>query len=342
VKAIILVGGEGTRMRPLTYTAPKQMLPVVGVSMLERVTAHLASHGVTEAVLSLGYLPDLFIAAFPSFEVAGVPVSYAVEPEPLDTAGAIRFAARHGHVDSTFVVVNADVITDFDISTLIDFHRTSDAEATIALHPVEDPSSFGVVPTDPDGRVIEFVEKPPRDSAPTNEINAGIYVMETTVLDRIKPDVRVSVERETFPALAADGTLYARSEESYWLDAGTPAAYLVAHADILSGRRAAPVEPPVVGGSWIHDDAEVDPDSTVIASSVDRGCRVGEGASIESSVLMPGASVEPGARVEGSILGPGAIVRSGAVLAATCVVGADEVVDADARLSGDVRLGGPR
>jgi mannose-1-phosphate guanylyltransferase len=341
VKAIILVGGEGTRLRPLTYSAPKQLLPVLGMTMLERVTGHLARHGVTEAILSLGYLPDLFVVAFPSSTVAGVPVSYAVEPEPLDTAGAIRFAALHGGVDSTFIVVNADVITDFDITSLVDFHRLRAAEATIALHPVLDPSRFGVVPTDDTGRVIEFVEKPPRESAPTNEINAGIYVMEPSVIDRIKPNVRVSVERETFPAMAADGNLYALSQDAYWLDAGTPEAYLLAHGDILSGRREADVSPVIVAGSWIHDDAEVDPAATVMGSSVERGCRVGRGALVEASVLMAGASVEPGARVSGSILGPRSIVRSGAVLGPTCVVGADYIVPSDARLSGDVRLGGP-
>src|SRR5580698_7381353 len=229
MKAVVLVGGEGTRLRPLTLTAPKQMLPIVGVPMIERVLGHLASHGVDEAVLSLGYLPDAFMKAYPEGAVDGVHLTYAVEPEPLDTAGAVRFAATFGAVDETFVVVNGDVLTDLDLSALIEFHRARDAEGTIALHPVADPSAFGVVPTDEVGRVTAFVEKPPRDEAPTNEINAGTYVLEPSVLARIPEGGRVSIERETFPAMVRDGGLFARSDDSYWLDTGTPAAYLQAH-----------------------------------------------------------------------------------------------------------------
>ena len=185
MKAVVLVGGEGTRLRPLTLTTPKQMLPVVGVPMLERVLGHLARHGVDEAVLSLGYLPDAFLEAYPDGRAAGVSLAYAVEPEPLDTAGAIRFAATSAGVDDTFVVVNGDVLTDLDLTGLVAFHRRAGAQGTIALHPVADPSAFGVVPTDADGRVTAFVEKPPRGEAPTNQINAGTYVLEPSVLKRI-------------------------------------------------------------------------------------------------------------------------------------------------------------
>ena len=163
VKAIVLLGGQGTRLRPLTYTTPKQLLPVVEVPMLERVLAHLRAHGVDEAVLSLGYRPDAFFAAYPDHEAAGVRLDYAVEPEPLDTAGAIAFAAGHAGIDETFLVVNGDVLTDVDTSALVAFHRSHGASATIHLKAVDDPTRFGVVPTDADGRVIEFVEKPPAD-----------------------------------------------------------------------------------------------------------------------------------------------------------------------------------
>ena len=205
VRAVVLVGGEGTRLRPLTLTVPKQMLPVVEQPMIERVIGHLADHGIDEAVLSLGYRPDAFIDAYPAGTIAGVRLIYAVEPTPLDTAGAIRFAAEQGAVDETFVVVNGDVLTDSDISELIDFHRRRGAEATISLTPVDDPSSFGVVPTDDQGRVEAFIEKPPRDEAPTNLINAGTYVLEPSVLGRIPDDRPVSIERETFPAIVEAG-----------------------------------------------------------------------------------------------------------------------------------------
>ena len=191
MKAVVLVGGEGTRLRPLTLTSPKQMLPIVGVPMIERVLGQLAAHGVDEAVLSLGYLPDAFMQAYPQDRAAGVRLTYAIEPEPLDTAGAVRFAAAFAGIAETFVVVNGDVLTDLDLTGLVAFHREREAEGTIALHPVADPSAFGVVPTDSEGRVTAFVEKPPRDEAPTNEINAGTYVLEASVLERIPEGGRV-------------------------------------------------------------------------------------------------------------------------------------------------------
>ena len=192
MRAVVLVGGFGTRLRPLTLTTPKQMLPLGHRPMIEWVVGHLADHGVDEAILSLGYKPDAFIEAFPDDLCNGVRITYAVEPEPLDTAGAIRFAALEAGIDDTFIVVNGDVLTDLDVDALVRFHRASGAEGTIHLTPVEDPSMFGVVPTDDDGRVIAFIEKPPRDEAPTNRINAGTYVLEPSVLDRIAGDRRVS------------------------------------------------------------------------------------------------------------------------------------------------------
>ena len=185
MKAVVLVGGEGTRLRPLTFTTPKQMLPVAGRPMIERVLAHLAAHGVDEAVLSLGYRPDAFMRAYPEGTAAGVKLVYAVEEQPLDTAGAIRFAAYEAGLVETFVVVNGDVLTELDVSALVQQHHETAAQATIALTPVEDPSAFGVVPTDETGRVTAFIEKPAPGEAPTNLINAGTYVFEPTVLDRI-------------------------------------------------------------------------------------------------------------------------------------------------------------
>ena len=248
MKAVVLVGGEGTRLRPLTLSSPKQMLPIVGVPMIERVLGQLAAHGVDEAVLSLGYLPDAFLEAYPDGRAAGISLTYAVEPEPLDTAGAVRFAAAFAGIEETFVVVNGDVLTDLDLTGLIAFHRRRGAEGTIALHPVADPSAFGVVPTDSEGRVLAFVEKPPRDEAPTNEINAGTYVLEPSVLDRIPEGGRVSIERETFPAMVRDGRLFARSDDRYWLDTGTPSAYLEANFDYLE-QKARPTRRPGPHGS---------------------------------------------------------------------------------------------
>ncbi len=206
MRAVVLVGGFGTRLRPLTAHTPKQMLPIVDRPMIERVVARLADHGVTDAVLSLGYRPDAFLEAYPDDTCAGVALHYAVEPEPLDTAGAIRFAALDGGIEDTFVVVNGDVLTDLDVGALWAFHQRTGAEGTIALTPVDDPSRYGVVPIDDDGRVEAFVEKPPPGTAPTNWINAGTYVLEPSVLDRIPAGRRVSIERATFPEMVADGS----------------------------------------------------------------------------------------------------------------------------------------
>ncbi len=324
----------------MTFETPKQMLPLVGTPMIECVFESLASHGVTEAVLSLGYLPESFMQAYPRNAIAGVKVTYAVEPEPLDTAGAIRFAAEFAGIDETFLVVNGDVLTDLDITRLLRFHREKGAEATIALHPVDDPSRFGVVPTTPEGQVVAFVEKPPRDEAPTNLINAGTYIFEPSVLARIAPVGRVSVERETFPALAADGVLYALADESYWLDTGTPQAFIRANVDLLRGRNHVHQFAGVTNESWVHPSATVDPTATVINSVIDRGCVVGRNAVLNEAILMPGAVVQADADISSSIIGPGAVIGSASVLGAICVVGANEHVAPNSELSGDVRLGG--
>jgi mannose-1-phosphate guanylyltransferase len=340
LQSIILVGGKGTRLRPLTYETPKQMLPLVGVPMIECVLEALARHGVTDAVLSLGYLPDRFTEAYPSNLISGVRVTYAVEQEPLDTAGAIRFASTFADVGETFLVVNGDVVTDLDVTRLLNFHRESGAEVTIALHPVEDPSHFGVVPTAEDGRVLEFVEKPPPGEAPTNLINAGTYVFEPRALDRIAPTGPVSIERVTFPALAAANALYALSDDGYWLDTGTPQLYLQANVDVLKGRNHQHNFQGVVDGSWRSPSATIDASATLRHSVVDRECVVGADVILEDSVLLPGAVVQSGCEIRSSIIGPEAVIGTSSILGPTCVVGAKEHVASDSRLSGDVRLGG--
>jgi mannose-1-phosphate guanylyltransferase len=357
VRAVVLVGGEGTRLRPLTLTVPKQMLPVVEQPMIERVVGHLADHGIDEAVLSLGYRPDAFINAYPSGSIDGVRVSYAVEPTPLDTAGAIRFAAKHAGIDETFVVVNGDVLTDSDISELIAFHRLRGAEATISLTPVEDPSSFGVVVTDAEGRVEAFIEKPPRDEVPTNLINAGTYVMEPSVLTRIPSDRRVSVERETFPAMVEAGSLFALGSQAYWLDTGTPDAYLRAHRDLLVGRRLGPpspgavLDPSIGSGVWRIGDVDVQ-SSSVTRSLLGRGASIAsdvvvedsvvgadavieEGASVIGSVLLPGSRVASKATVERSVVGPGAIVGQRCVIHGLSVIGAGAVTASGTVIDGE-------
>ena len=315
MRAVVLVGGFGTRLRPLTLHTPKQMLPVVNRPMIERVVEHLGRHGITEAVLALGYRPDAFQAAYPEGVCAGVSLHYAIEPEPRDTAGAIHFAATHAGIAERFLVLNGDVLTDLDLGALVAQHERSGAEGTIALHRVEDPSAFGVVPTDPDGRVTAFIEKPPRDEAPTDLINAGTYVLEASVLDRIEPSVPVNVERVTFPAMVADGSLYAFDGDTYWVDAGTPPSYLAANLDLVSGRRAREI--------GVHADAEID--GAVAGSVVGAGAVVGDGAIVSGSVVLPGAVIAAGALVQDAIIGAHARVGDRAVVDGGAVLG-DEVV----------------
>ena len=354
MRAVVLVGGLGTRLRPLTLGTPKQMLPVAEVAMIERVVGHLAGHGISDVVLSMGYRPDAFLAAFPEDRCAGVALSYAVEPTALDTGGAIRFAARQAGMADTFLVVNGDVLTDLDIGALVDFHRRRRGAATIALTPVADPSAFGVVPTDGDGRVTAFLEKPPADEAPTNLVNAGFYVLEPGVVDAIPADRRVNVETETFPALVAGGALYAQPSDAYWIDTGSPGLYLRANLDLLAGRRGG--EPPapgarrsaggggwtlghpvldarLTGGSLVGDAAYVARGSTVSGSVVGAGARV-DRASITGSVLLPGAVVHAGAVIDGSILGPGSVVGEGAVVQGLTVLGGGVSVEARSKLDG--------
>lgn len=351
--AIVLVGGEGTRLRPLTYETPKQMLPIVGRPMIVHVVEWLASHGVTRVVLSVGYRPDSFLAAFPSGEIGGIELVYAVEPELLDTAGAVRFAAESAGVTETFLVLNGDVLTDLDATEFLEFHRSHRAEASIALSPVDDPSAFGVVPTDVDGRVVAFIEKPPPGEAPTNLINAGIYVLEASVLDRIPAGRRVSIERETFPLLVAARSLYAMASDAYWLDTGTPQQYLQAQFDLLAGRRRVLALPPaaevspgvwaapgaeiagkVSGASFVGADAVIAGSAVVEDSVVGARSKVDEGATLRRSVLLPDVRVAARATVEDSVVGAGASIGPDAHLSGTTVVGANAEVPAGETLAG--------
>ncbi len=328
MKAIVLVGGFGTRLRPLTLRAPKQMLPVGQLTMLERVVAKLGSHGVDEVVLSLGYQPDAFTSEFPDGTCGGVRLVYAVEPEPLDTAGALAFAARTAGLDERVLAVNGDVLTDLDVAALWRRHEQLGGAATIALTPVEDPSRYGVVPIDASARVEAFIEKPDPGTAPSNWINAGTYVLEPSVLASVPTDRKVSIERETFPRLVEDGQLYGMQSDAYWIDAGTPAAYLQANLDLLDGVRGA-FEP------GIHRAARIDPDAKVGRSMIGPGAVVAAGTEIVDSVVMAGARIAAGSRVERSVIGARSSIGPGCELSELTVVGYDHDIAA-----GTVAAGG--
>ncbi len=298
MQAVVLVGGFGTRMRPLTNHLPKPMLPIGHRPMIAQLVDRLARGGVTEVVLALGFKPEPFIEAFPDGRCGDVALTYAVEPEPLDTGGAIAFAAAAGGIDDTFVVANGDVVTDLDMAALIAAHRDYQAEATMHLIAVDDPSAFGVVAIDDAGRITDFVEKPPPGTEPSNRINAGTYVFEPSVLDRIPTGERVSVERSTFPALAGAGGLYGITTDDYWVDAGQPELYRAANLDLLGTKRE-------------HDRCDpIAPDASVATDAV-----------IDNSIIGAGAVVEPGARVLDSVVLPGAEVGAGAAIDRSLVMG---------------------
>jgi mannose-1-phosphate guanylyltransferase len=240
-------------------------------------------------------------------------VHYAVEPEPLDTAGAIAFAARETGVDETFLVANGDIVTDLDVTRLVDAHRAARAAATIHLTPVADPSAFGVVETDLSGAVRRFIEKPAPGETESNLINAGTYVLEPSVLDLIEPGKKVSIERDTFPRLVAQGRLASRATDDYWIDAGRPSLYLRANLDLAAGRLAGGDEPAIA------PTATVDPTARCIDSVVGPGAVVSSGASVTASLILPGAFVGERATVVDSIVaghvGAGAAV-SGSLIGA--------------------------
>ena len=324
VKAVVLAGGEGTRLRPLTFSTPKQMLPVAGRPVIERVVEELARHGVEEVVLSLGYRPDAFIAAYPGGRCAGVALRYAVEDSPLDTAGAIAFAARDAAVgNETFIAMNADVLAEIDLTGLVEFHRGRGAEATIALTPVDDPSLFGVVVADARGKVESFVEKPAPGDAPSNLINAGVYVLEPTFLSRVSAGWRVSVEREVFPLLAKGGSLFALGSKALWTDMGTPARYL--EANLAWARRE---------GALARRGARTHPEAEVVDCVLHPDVTIEKGAIVREAVVLEGGHVQAGALVNRSVLGRNVIVGQNAVVDKLSVLGDGWVVAAGDVLDG--------
>jgi mannose-1-phosphate guanylyltransferase len=329
VQAIVLVGGEGTRLRPLTATVPKPALTLVDRPFLAYMIEWLARHGVSEVVLACGFLPDVLREALAGEEErAGVSITYVVEPERRGTAGAIRFAADElgERLEDRFLALNGDVLTDLDLTALLRAHEEKGAAATLGLHPVEDSAAYGLVRSGEGGVVEAFLEK--TGEAVPGEVNAGMYVLERSVLDLIPPGEEVSIERDVFPRLVGEG-LYGLRLDGYWMDIGTPERYLQATWDILENRVETQVEP-TAPGQLVAADAEISGEATVGPRAVlGPACRVDSNAEVVDSVLLDGCSVGAGATVRDSILSAGVTVPPGALLA-NAVVGEDERVPADA------------
>jgi mannose-1-phosphate guanylyltransferase len=325
VQAIVLVGGEGTRLRPLTSDVPKPAVTLVDRPFLAYAIEWLAAHGVQEVVLACGFLPDVLREALEGEEGrAGVKITYVAEPEPLGTAGAIGFAAQAlgDRLEDRFLALNGDVLADLDLSALVRAHEERGARATIALHPVADSSAYGLVRCDEEGRVLEFLEK--TGEAVPGEINAGAYVLDRSVLDLVPSGQTVSIEREVFPRLVGEG-LHGLLLDGYWMDIGTPERYLQASWDILEDRVETRVEA-TDRGRLVADDATIAAGAKLGARAVvSAGCQLEEGAEVGESVLLDGCRVGANARVQGSILAPGAKVDPGAQLV-DAVIGRNERV----------------
>ncbi|AEM87741.1 sugar phosphate nucleotidyltransferase [Streptomyces violaceusniger] len=341
-EAILLVGGKGTRLRPMTVHTPKPMVPAAGVPFLTHQLARARAAGVEHIVLATSYLAEVFEPYFGDGSALGLHLEYVTEEEPLGTGGAIRNVAsrlRSGP-DDPVLIFNGDILTGLDIRALVDNHRTTGADVSLHLTRVPDPRAYGLVPTDEQGRVTAFLEKPQTpEEIVTDQINAGAYVFNRSVIDTIPADRPVSVERETFPGLLAAGAhLQGMVDSTYWLDLGTPQAFVRGSADLVLGRAPSPAVPGRCGDRLVLDSASVAGDAKLTGGTViGPQARVGAGARIDGSTVLEGAVVEEGAQVRDSLVGAGARIGARTVLQGA-VVGDGALVGPDNELRDGVRV----
>lgn len=336
VEAVVLVGGKGTRLRPLTLSAPKPMLPTAGVPFLAHLLSRIQAAGVRRVVLGTSYLAETFSEYFGDGSKVGLELTYVVETEPLGTGGGIRNVAEHLTAENV-LVFNGDVLGGTDLTAVVDTHRRTEADVTLHLVRVPDPRAFGCVPTDAEGRVLAFLEKTP--DPPTDQINAGCYVFRRSVIESIPAGRVVSVERDTFPGLLAEGRrVSGHVDSSYWRDMGTPGDLVHGSADLVRGHAPSSALPGRPGDALILEGAEVDPSALVLGgTTVGRGVTIGAGARVEGAMLFDGAVVGAGARIQHSVLGHGAAVREGAVVVDS-VIGDRAQVGAGCELKGGARV----
>jgi mannose-1-phosphate guanylyltransferase len=336
MQALVLAGGEGTRLRPLTLTTPKPVMPLAGRPFLTFMLSWLARHGVDDAILSCGHLSDE-VERVLGAEYEGVRLHHVVEEERLDTAGPVRLAFDQGLLQERLFVMNGDCLADLDLTALLREHERTRAACTLGLVAVDDTSAYGVVPTQADGQVEAFLEKQ-AGPVPTNRINAGAYVLERSVVeDRIEPGRRVSFEREVFPGLVGDG-LYGWHADGYWIDIGTPERYLEATYDLLAGRVQSTLPPrdetgSLIPGSCITSGAQIGP-LTVVGEH----CSIGGHAVVERSVLHDEVAVGAGARIVESVVAAGARIGAGAQIGPDAIIGAGAEVAAGAMIGPGERI----
>jgi mannose-1-phosphate guanylyltransferase len=334
LQALVLAGGEGTRLRPLTLTVPKPVMPLAGRPFLTFMLDWLGRHGVDEAILSCGFMSDAVERVLGDSH-DGIALRYVVEDEPLGTAGPMRLAADAGLLAERVLVLNGDVLTDLDLAAELEQHERTGAAGTLALVAVRDTSAYGSVPTTEDGQVEAFLEKMP--SAPTNRINAGAYVLERDVVDRIPPGRAVSFEREVFPSMVGDG-LYGYQAEGYWIDIGTPERYLEATYDLLAHRVDSSLPPADETGSLIYEGCITGGARIGPASVLGRHCSVGDKSTVERSVLHDDVRVGARCTVTAAILAEGVRLGDRVEVGEGAVLGAGAVIEDGARVDQDARV----
>jgi mannose-1-phosphate guanylyltransferase len=337
LQALILAGGEGTRLRPLTSTIPKPVVPLVGRPFITYMLTWLREHGVEDVILGCGFMADQVRAVLGDGSELGIRLRYLEEPRPLGTGGALKFA--EDLLDERFFMLNGDILTDLDLTGQLEAHERTGARVTLALVPVADPSAYGLVRLDDDGAVSAFVEKPGPDQADTNLINAGAYIIERGVLDGMPPaGTNVSIERDVFPTLVGRG-LYGHECSGYWLDIGTPDRYLKGTYDILEGRVSTEVGRRLGGSGLTLVDGATIEGRVVAPVLVASGCSVARRALVgDRSVLGEGVTVGEGARVESSVLLGGVSVGAGTTISAS-IVGPDVQIGDHCQIEGGVVLG---
>jgi len=327
MKAVILVGGEATRLRPLTYNTPKALVPVLNTPFIEHVIRYLSSHQIKDIIMTQSQFAQPIRSYLGNGSQFGVNLSYTVEEPPLGTAGAVKNA--EGLLDETFLVLNGDIFTDLDITAMIDYHRRKKAKVTIALTPVDDPTSYGLIETNAQGRVTRFLEKPEWSQVTTNMINAGTYVLEPEVLSYIPPQTNFSFEHGVFPLLLDQGQpVYAYPSSAYWIDIGTPEKYRRLHRDLLSSKSSQyaphlPGEVVIGEQSYIHPTAQLKgavvigagctilEDTVIEESIIWRNTWVGQRVRVKNSIIANNCRLEADSTVEDSILADNVTVASG-------------------------------
>jgi mannose-1-phosphate guanylyltransferase len=339
LEAIILVGGQGTRLRPLTISAPKPLLPSAGVPFLAHLLSKAATSGITRVILATSYRAEMFAEVLGDGSAFGLEIDYVHEEIPLGTGGGIRNAARMLRCgpEDPVVVLNSDILSGHDLRAQLELHQKADAAVTLQLVEVPDPARFGCVPTDHGGRVTAFLEKAPEPV--TSQINAGCYVFRRRIIDQIPAAEVQSVERQTFPSLIAAGEIVmGYLETTYWLDVGTPEAFVRGSCDLVLGTLASAALPGHRGEALLLAGAVIDPAAKLSGGTVaGAGCVVGAGAQVTASVLLDGVSVGTGAVVNASVLAAGARIGEGAVLDGV-VIGADAVIGAGNELRRGLRV----